>query len=160
MAEQCMSLPRLAEHFGVARTVVFSAVKRQEIPAFQIGSLWRVRLSDIPTHVVARWSRPKLSPYASWPEGRLVYFLGIPGFVKIGWTADISRRALELQPGSPHQFELLAHVPGAEIADERRYHRRFHDHRAESEWFHLTPDILAEIDRLNALVTPLAGRLA
>lgn len=147
MSEPCLSLPRLAKHFGVSRTTVFSAIVRGELRSFKLGNLHRIRLSDVPDHVASRWQRETCGgPRADLPAGPMVYFLqGAAGFVKIGFTTDVARRVYELQPGSPVRLELLAHIPGAGMKDERRLHRRFHKHRASGEWFSPAPEILAEI---------------
>jgi len=100
--------------------------------------------------LVDRW-RAEQAVAREFPTGPLVYFLGgVPGFVKIGFTADLQDRVRQLQPGSPFPLELLAHVAGASWAEERAYHRRFHAHRHYGEWFARAPEIEAEIERLAA----------
>lgn len=154
MTEKCLSTLALAKHFGVGRTTVFDAIKRGEIPAMRVGKLYRVRLSEIPDYVTRRWSDGKWCALREdLPAGRMVYFLtGIPGYVKIGFTTDLGRRVQDLQPGSPIRLELVAYVPDGTPADEAAYHRKFHPHRVESEWFRICPEIQAEIDRLRPLL--------
>jgi hypothetical protein len=78
------------------------------------------------------------------------YFIGgDEGPVKIGYSALPAIRLKDLQCGSPVQLRILAAVRGGSER-EREYHRRFRGSRAHGEWFHRTPDIIAEIDRIAA----------
>jgi excisionase family DNA binding protein len=153
MSELCMSVPSMAKHFGVGEGCIYAALKRGEIPHFRLGELYRVRLSDVPARLVDRWSRDEGPCQRSdLPAGQAVYFLGgCPGYVKIGFTTELARRVAELQPGSPYRLELLAYLINGTFADEKAYHRHFHSHRAEGEWFRLCPEIDREIGRLKAL---------
>lgn len=158
MSELCLTPAKVAAHFGVGEGRVYSALNKGLIPHFRVGNLFRVRLSQVPEDLIDAWSQErKAFERDDLPCGQLVYFLGVSGYVKIGVTAHLPRRAAELQPGSPFRFELLAYVPGASYAEERVYHQRFRRHRVESEWFKLCPEIEAEIDRLNALSMQIGG---
>ena len=149
MSELCLSVPKLAKHLGIRRGRINAAIASGELAAFRVGNLYRVRLSDIPPHLRDRWESSEPAQRLDLPSGQMVYFLGAADYVKIGFTTDLRLRVVNLQPGSPHRLELLAHVPDATLADEREYPRRFHEHRAHGEWFCRAPEIDAEIDRLN-----------
>jgi len=75
-----------------------------------------------------------------------VYFVRVPGFIKIGWTTDITARIAGMQTGSPHLIELLATRPGS-IQDERDMHSRFAHLHFRGEWFHEHPLILTYIEK-------------
>ena len=85
------------------------------------------------------------------PPGHLVYFVGGEGGpIKIGFTQQpIKARLKCIQNGSPIKLRVLALQP-APRARESFYHRQFAAHRLHGEWFERHPDILAEIERLNA----------
>ena len=79
-----------------------------------------------------------------------VYFIrSAPGEIKIGKAIDVQKRLNGLQTSHPHRLQLLATTVGGKPA-ERAYHARFAEHRLHGEWFSPHPDILAEIERLNA----------
>ena len=79
-----------------------------------------------------------------------VYFIQTAtGQIKIGKACDVKARLKGLQTSHPVRLELLATTEGGK-EQERRYHKRFADHRLHGEWFEPHPDILAEIERLNA----------
>lgn len=91
--------------------------------------------------------------YPAPPNGHIVYFVGgADGPVKIGWTQQpIKERLKCIQNGSPVKLRVLA----TQLAVRQReawYHRMFADFRLHGEWFERTPELLAEIDRLNELV--------
>ena len=85
------------------------------------------------------------------PENHLVYFVGgVDGPIKIGWTQQpIKARLKCIQNGSPVKLHVLA-TQRAPRAREGFYHRHFAAHRLHGEWFTRHPDILAEIERLQA----------
>jgi hypothetical protein len=82
-----------------------------------------------------------------------VYFIQAHcGAIKIGRAKDVRYRIKELQCANPRKLELLAvTLDGRREAD---YHRQFAAHRLHGEWFAPHPDILAEIERLNASPFP------
>ena len=147
--ERALTTCAVAARYGVRGSTVQRAITSGELPHFRVGNLIRVRPLDVPQFLSDRWSG-KVETNQAWPTGRLVYFLGLPGFVKIGCSSNLARRVTELQPGSPYAFELLAYLPGGSWADERVYHKRFHAHRCSGEWFALAPEIEEEIFTLNA----------
>jgi hypothetical protein len=78
-----------------------------------------------------------------------IYFIGgDTGAIKIGAAIDPLRRLAGLQCGSPIELRILAQGPGSP-RDERILHERFAPFRLHGEWFERSPEILAEIDRLN-----------
>jgi len=88
------------------------------------------------------------------PERRpqFVYFVGAgdSGPVKIGVAMSIEARLMALQVSHYEPLTVLATCPGS-IKLEREYHRRFADARLLGEWFTRTPEIEAEIARLNQM---------
>lgn len=81
----------------------------------------------------------------------ITYFVGGDvGHIKIGGTRNLTQRLRQLQCGSPIPLRVLATAIGGR-AVERFYQRKFAEHRCQGEWFERHPDILAEIDRINAL---------
>ncbi len=89
--------------------------------------------------------------YPKPPKGHIVYFVGgLEGPVKIGFTQQpIKARLVCIQNGSPVKLHVLAILPAVR-KKELWYHRRFTACRLHGEWFERTPEIEAEIKRLNA----------
>lgn len=78
----------------------------------------------------------------------LVYFAAAGDeVVKIGVASDPLVRLRELQSGNHLEIQLLATVKGGRVA-ERAYHERFARDHIRGEWFKRTPEIEAEIARL------------
>ena len=90
-------------------------------------------------------------PRFDCPPNHTVYFIqGAGGAIKIGFTQqDLSERLKCLQTGSPVRLVVLGQQ-NAPKKRERFLHKRFAAHRLHGEWFEPHPDILAEIERLNA----------
>lgn len=87
-----------------------------------------------------------------------VYFIQAQcGSIKIGRARNVRYRLDELQCANPHELNLLA--VAVDGGREREYHRQFAEHRTRGEWFSPHPDILAEIDRLNARSPSLNGEV-
>lgn len=83
------------------------------------------------------------------PKVSQVYFIGPKrGPVKIGEATCPLHRLRSLQCGNHEQLYVLATCSGGQAA-EREYHRRFASARLHGEWFAPTPEIEAEIARLN-----------
>lgn len=75
-----------------------------------------------------------------------VYYLRSGGFIKIGWTSDLTKRMRSYPPDTT----LLATQPGTR-ADEAAIHRRFaHLTTHGREWFPLAPQISEHIDKVIA----------
>jgi hypothetical protein len=84
-----------------------------------------------------------------------VYFIQAEtGQIKIGVAEHVERRLNALRMCSPVPLKVLATTPGAQ-QEEFAYHRQFAAHRLHGEWFSPAPEILAEIDRLNAAAQTL-----
>jgi len=78
------------------------------------------------------------------------YFIGgEEGAIKIGKTLNPQARLRQIQMCSPIKVRILALAPGGG-ARERAYHVQFGEHWSHGEWHNRHPDILAEIDRINA----------
>lgn len=149
-----LSPRNVCEIFGVSRGAVHNALNTGELPGFRLGNLWRIRPEAIPPRLVEYWihvtGRYEPPPPPELPVGELVYFIGgAPGYVKIGYTTDLARRIKALQIGCPKPIELLAHARGGRSL-EYDYHRRFSAWRQTGEWFRLSQEVWAEINRLNA----------
>lgn len=78
-----------------------------------------------------------------------VYFIGAAsGPIKIGIAIRPPARLSGLQTSHHEKLELLATCEG-DLELEKAYHRRFAANRLSGEWFERTPEIEAEIERLN-----------
>lgn len=64
-----------------------------------------------------------------------VYFVFADGAIKIGYSANVSKRMAQLQTGAASKLKLLAIYPGADRAIEKRFHELFKEYRLEGEWF-------------------------
>ena len=78
-----------------------------------------------------------------------VYFIGCDAAIKIGVSVILKDRFATIQAASPVPLKVLTSIEGDHLL-EREYHKRFAAHRLHGEWFAPHPDILAEVDRLNA----------
>jgi hypothetical protein len=99
---------------------------------------------------------PYRNPHPQRPETRSVrqlaqdvgpvvyYILTDDGYIKIGFTRTIAIRRYNLAHGWD---KLLAVTPGT-MADERAEHERWAEHRAEGEYYHPTPELMAHINGL------------
>lgn len=77
-----------------------------------------------------------------------VYFVEAVGLsrVKIGYSENPEGRLKQLLTGSPVSLRILAKMPGNQ-AMEKEIHSRFSHLRVENEWFHLTEEIRAYVDK-------------
>lgn len=72
----------------------------------------------------------------------LVYYMGINGQIKIGYTTNLRQRSSAYPPGT----ELLAVEPGTPELEKQR-HNQFSRHLARGrEWFADNPALTAHID--------------
>jgi hypothetical protein len=79
-----------------------------------------------------------------------IYFVGCDsGPVKIGLSINVKNRLATLQSACPFKLKILAIVSGGR-SGEADYHRKFSSARLHGEWFERSPEILAELDRLNS----------
>lgn len=82
-------------------------------------------------------------------DNREVYFIAWEGGpIKIGISGSNGDRITTLQNACPYKLHILATAKGGRVM-ELAYHKRFAKHRLRGEWFERTPELLAEIDRLN-----------
>lgn len=70
-----------------------------------------------------------------------VYFVAADGAIKIGYSANVSKRMAQLQTGAACKLQLLAVHAGADRGVEKRLHEIFKDYRLEGEWFRDVPVI-------------------
>lgn len=78
-----------------------------------------------------------------------IYFIGAEsGPVKIGKAVCPFTRLKCLQTAHHERLTLLAICEGG-AGRERGYHRQFKEHRIRGEWFARSPELVAEIERLN-----------
>lgn len=65
-----------------------------------------------------------------------VYVVGMCGYIKIGWSGtSIGQRLRQIEDGTPEDLVIYRVLPGRDIQDERRLHRRFSAYRRKREWF-------------------------
>lgn len=75
---------------------------------------------------------------------------------KIGYTSgDPKERLADLQTGCPYKLYLAWTIEG-EKEDEKRWHRKYRDHRVRrnGEWFRLTSQMQADIDSASRMNIP------
>lgn len=80
--------------------------------------------------------------------GQAVYFMQAGsevGEIKIGYSNNPEGRLQLLQTGNPYPLKILATIPGAGKAEERRLHRMFETDRLMGEWFRPSAALLAYI---------------
>jgi len=81
--------------------------------------------------------KPEPVPPKPAPVHGTVYILRCGGFVKIGWTSDLTKRMRAYQPDTV----LLATMPGTR-KDEGKLHRKFAHLRTHGrEWYPIAPQI-------------------
>jgi hypothetical protein len=80
----------------------------------------------------------------------VVYFARRGMLVKIGTSTDPAVRIRGLQTQGGYTFDDVVLTDGGR-AQERRYHRRYQEHRTKGEWFTAVPEIRAEMDRLREI---------
>lgn len=73
-----------------------------------------------------------------------IYFVRAGANVKIGFSAQVSKRLAQLQTFFPFKLELLLALPGTVIT-ERQLHHRFRSSRTTGEWFRYGAEIEAFI---------------
>jgi hypothetical protein len=77
------------------------------------------------------------------------YFIGgEEGPVKIGFSVKPASRLRHIQSSSPSELKILATTTGGPD-QEKLYHQLFAAARLHGEWFQRTPEIMAEIERMN-----------
>lgn len=78
---------------------------------------------------------------------REVYFIKSGDLIKIGCSANISKRMADIQTWSPYKLELLAIMPG-NVRVENALHSYFEDEWSHAEWFHPSARLLEMIDQI------------
>lgn len=141
-------LSEIAKHYGVQKMTVKRRVWDGRLPAFRIGREFRVKVEDaFNERTAALMTMTKLR--SETLERQQVYFIGGDiGPVKIGKAMRPEGRLRDLQCGYPYELKVLALVEGGAGVEEG-YHRQFGSCRLSGEWFERTPEIEAEIERLN-----------
>lgn len=88
---------------------------------------------------------PKLSPQ---PNNGNVYLMRCTesGNTKIGFAKSVARRFKEIQAHSPTKLEVI-HTVSAHHHHERQLHAQFADRRLHGEWFDLTDEDIAWIQK-------------
>lgn len=81
------------------------------------------------------------------------YFLTCGEFVKIGFSADVSKRVRDLQTACPYPLTLVALAPGG-IMTERRWHVRFREFAHRDEWFRYEGELRDAIEALPTFGLP------
>ena len=77
-----------------------------------------------------------------------VYFVRYHDLVKIGWSWNVWDRFASLKMGSPVDLDVIGVIESISPAYlEAVWHRRWAALRHHGEWFKLTPELLAAIER-------------
>jgi hypothetical protein len=85
------------------------------------------------------------------------YFIGgEDGAIKIGTSVCVKDRFAAIQSCSPIKLSVLAVTNGGALV-EGTYHYHFAKSRLHGEWFERTPELMAEIERLNSNTLILKG---
>jgi len=89
---------------------------------------------------------PEPEPEPAQPKSGFVYYVRSGGFIKIGWTSDLTKR----MKGYPPDSVLLAVEPGPRQLETRR-HKQFAHHRTHGrEWYTMAPTLTHHIDSVKA----------
>ena len=88
-----------------------------------------------------------------------VYFLASKGsgYIKIGFSSQLSRRIDEIKGSSPEPLELLHTIPDASLDIESTLHNKFQHLRTGGEWFEGSQELLQYIDSLKKSEAVIAG---
>ena len=80
-----------------------------------------------------------------------IYFIVDPdrNQVKIGYSANPTKRLKQLETATSSKLVLAAAIPG-DRKIEADYHYHFAMYKTRREWFELSPEIQAFIDRKSA----------
>lgn len=78
----------------------------------------------------------------------MIYFIADGEYVKVGYTDEsVSSRLSSLQTGNPRELKILGVIEGDYVV-ENTLHNRFIPWHVRGEWFALTDDLHANIDKL------------
>jgi hypothetical protein len=78
-----------------------------------------------------------------------VYFVATKAAIKIGYTADFSKRKASLQTGNSEKLTLIAILTGVERSTEKALHNAFYMCHIHGEWFRPTKRLLRFADMIN-----------
>jgi hypothetical protein len=81
------------------------------------------------------------------PPTGVIYFAKADGFIKIGYTTNLSARLISLQTSSPMRINLMGVIPGNR-EDEKDLHAKFARLRQHGEWFLSTRRLNKWIEKL------------
>lgn len=98
--------------------------------------------------------RPPRVPRPRPTADTYVYFLRCGSLVKIGYSNNPFSRVSSLKTGNPEKVTLFLMVPGTR-SDERAIHEKLVAHRAQGEWYKLSPAVRALMARAAAYGAPL-----
>ncbi len=135
---------------GHARAVLDTMMSeaRRRIDAMQGNPLEGelLRLRDENSRLRLTIQRLEQPQTRTAPIDGTVYILRCGGYIKIGWTSDLTKRMRAYQPDTL----LLATMPGTR-KDEHRLHQRFAHLRTHGrEWYPLAPQITGYVTRITA----------
>lgn len=83
----------------------------------------------------------------SWNTQTLVaevYFIECNEYLKIGFTTNVEKRLLCLQPSNPHKLKLIGTIRATRVI-ERALHTRYDHLWVHSEWFKPDEDMIKEV---------------
>lgn len=114
--------------------------------AEQMLASTRVRVDELRAATSNRARRRRYLRPERLMVGQVVYFVQAKsgGPIKIGTTANLERRFVVLQSGSPVTLVVIGAVPGGAML-EAALHRRLANHRLHGEWFADTEDVRVAI---------------
>lgn len=131
------------------RTVMFAALALQgmqsrgvEITEVLADAMYEIAKKETDA---LEWQHAQAEIVAESRKPTSVYFIQWGERIKIGCAKDVAERcrSLSLPPSA-----ILATMPGS-YRHENALHKRFHASRIKgSEWFHITPELLAYIESL------------
>lgn len=85
-------------------------------------------------------------PEPKQPVSGFVYYVRSGGFIKIGWTSDLTKR----MKGYPPDSILLAVEPGPRQLETRR-HKQFSHHRTHGrEWYTMAPTLMHHVETVKS----------
>ena len=136
-----MTLPETTTPAALARHLGWSERRvRREARRLCACCVLGNRMVLLPEHVEAIKNNTPLPGGTPTFKPSYVYFVGVRGFIKIGWTHNWKSRLINLQSSNPERISVLLILRESEAA-EKRLHSFFAKHRKSGEWFRDHPDI-------------------
>lgn len=147
MTGRYFSSTELATYLGVSDRTVRELIRAGNLPAIQVGRLWRVHEQDAADFLAG------MRAWEATPT--FVYFVRSTtlGHIKIGMAKDVARRLRSLQATSADVLELMGSV-SAGLFSEAELHRRFRTDRLHNEWFRASSDLVSFIGECVASPPP------